>query len=517
MNTPKFGRVNKTRIIMNIMIIIVIILLAVVGVLLVINWKNKNKNDNKVTPTAAPTQGVVMVTATPEPSINVKPTSDTPTPTVGIKATATPTATPIPDPGALIVGLDSVPANIRSTVESYAKDVAKDVTVWGGNIAKNPKINIEAYYYPAFTSVLMTCTADGTSETHKEAYTFDAKTGTKLAANEVFRETYLAIIKERLQTYAVEKDPVFLRTSFIKYDEAYNATDYNKFYIHDNKVTFIFGNGTLTEILHKEFTYDADLSEATAFMYNDVNGLEVGYQIRKDLDPTRPMIALTYDDGPYDKVETKLLEIFDKYDAKCTFFAVGERIDSYKGSRESLLNVVNAGHEIGSHTYSHQSFKTEDCDKKLFWTEINKNNLTIAKNIGYAPVLIRMPGGNNKLDYMAKHLPMPMINWYLDTRDWDKGIIYPEKSTEAEYNAKVDSISKKVIDEVGDGQIVLMHSLYQTTAEATNEIMATLSIQGYQFVTVSELFYYKGITLENGKVSYSTTTKNNYNRDYSKN
>ncbi len=128
-----------------------------------------------------------------------------------------------------------------------------------------------------------------------------------------------------------------------------------------------------------------------------------------------------------------------------------------------------------------------------------------------------MPGGADKLDYMAKNLPMPMINWYLDTRDWDGGIIYPEKSTEEKMQAKTDDIYNTVIKTVGDGQIVLMHSLYQTSADATERILETLSAKGYQFVTVSELFYYKGITLENGKVSYSTTSQKNYNRDYSKN
>ncbi len=519
MNTPKFGRVNRTRIIMIVMIAIVVVLLIFVGILWGLTRKNKNGNkEPKNTPT--PTQEISMVTATPTMAQEIK-TTPTPTTTVTTKTptpTAKPTATPVPTAAVTaIAGLDTVPQVIRQTVGALAEEAVNDVEIWGGSKAKNPRVTIETFSYPAYVSVLMTCTADGTADIHREAYTFDKNSGDRLAANQVFRETYLAVIKERLQTYAAEKDETFKRTGFVSYDEAYKADDYNNFFIHDDKVTFVFGNGSLIELTHKEFTFDAELSEATAFMYRDVNGYEIGYQMRTNLDPTKPMIAITFDDGPYEKRETQLLEIFDRYNAKCTFFSIGERIDGSKAGTRSIKAIAEKGHEVGSHTYSHVSFKKEDCDKESFWTEINKNNLVIAKAIGYAPTLIRMPGGNDKLDYMAKHLPMPMINWFLDTRDWDGGIIYPEKNTEADINAKVTEVSNYVIDNVKDGQIVLMHSLYYTSAEACNEIMATLSAQGYQFVTVSELFYYKGITLENGRVSYSTTTAKNYNRNYSKN
>ena len=521
MNTPKFGRVNKTRIVMIVMIAIVAVLLVVCGVLFFITQKNKNKNNEpKNTPT--PTQEAALVTATPTAAQQVKATA-TPTPTNKAVTqqtpvpTAKPTATPVPvTETASIVGLESVPENIRQTVKAVAEETMADVKIWGGSKAKDPKVNVETFIYPAFVSVYMTCKADGTADIHRDACTFDRNTGERLAGNQVFRETYLAVIKERLQTYAAEQDEAFKRTKFVNYEEAYKANDYNNFYIHDNKVTFVFENGSLIDLSHKGFTFDADLAEATAFMYRDVNGFEIGYQIRTNLDPNKPMIAITFDDGPYEKRETQLLEIFDRYNAKCTFFAIGERIDGSKAGTRSIKAIAEKGHEVGSHTYSHVSFKKEDCDKETFWTEINRNNLVIAKTIGYAPTLIRMPGGNDKLDYMAKNLPMPMINWYLDTRDWDGGIIYPEKNTEADINAKVTEVSTYVIDNVKDGQIVLMHSLYYTSAEACNEIMATLAAQDYQFVTVSELFYYKGITLENGRVSYSTTTAKNYNRDYSK-
>ncbi len=516
MHTPKFGRVNRTRIVMIIMIIVVVLLLAIVGVLLFLNGKN-NKNKEKeadTTPTAAPTQEVVFATATPavQPKATSTPTS-TPTPTN--TATPTPTSTPTPEPA--VRDLESVPEIIREEVKSFADRTVANVSFWGGANASDPKVRIVTHYYPAYLSVVFECTATGADRVHTEAYTFDAVTGRRLKAKDMFRETYLAVIKERLQTYAPEQDTAFLGTTFVSYDEAYRAADYDLFFIHDDKITFIFPDGTLMDPVHREFTYDVSLKEAECFMYRNTDGAQVGSVIRTDLDPDKPMIAITYDDGPYEKVESRLLEILDRYNAKATFFTIGERIDGSKASLRSIQAIAQAGHEVGSHTYSHKSFKTEDCDKEAFWTNVNKNNVVIANAIGYAPVYIRMPGGADKLDYMAKNLPMPMINWYLDTRDWDGGIIYPEKSTEEKMQAKTDDIYNTVMKTVGDGQIVLMHSLYQTSADATERILETLSAKGYQFVTVSELFYYKGITLENGKVSYSTTSQKNYNRDYSKN
>ncbi len=525
MNTPKFGRINKTRIIMFVMIAIVIILLALVGVLLFLNGRGgKNRNNNgKTTPT--PTRAVALLTATPEVKANNTPTT---VPTTGAKATSTPTPvptnTPVPTatPEAVIgtIGnLMQVSEKIRGTVDDLVSEEFSKSSAWAGNDAKDIKASVECWAYPAFTSVLANFTSDG-KVIHQAGYVFETETGRRLGAYMVFRETYLAILKERLQTYAPEKDPVIGKTSFVSYDEVYNRNDFDSFYIANDKVTFIFGNDTLTDLMHKEFTYEVKLSEARAFMYMDLYFNPVGLQVRQDLDVNRPMIAFTYDDGPYEKVESQLLEIFERYNAKCTFFTLGERIDNYKSCKRSIQALAAAGHEIASHTYSHVAFRKEDCDKKEFWTQINRNNLLLAQTVGYAPVYIRMPGGNDTLDYMAKNLPMPMINWYLDTEDWNKGVVDKTKVSEETYNAKVDDITKRVIDEVlthgGDGKIILMHSLYESTAEATNEIMATLEIQGYQFVTVSELFYYKGIRLENGKVSYSTTTPKNYNRDYAK-
>ena len=80
----------------------------------------------------------------------------------------------------------------------------------------------------------------------------------------------------------------------------------------------------------------------------------------------------------------------------------------------------------------------------------------------------------------------PIIIWDIDTLDWKY------------HNSR--RISSRVINKVKDGDIVLMHDIYSATANALEIIIPSLKSKGYTFVTVSDLFYYKNIPLEKGKV-----------------
>ena len=541
MNKPKFGRSYRVRNLMIVMSAVVVLLLGIIVVLMVLNFKNKDENENDADPTPVPTKAVSFATATPTGEIKVTdvvkvtatPTAaPTKTPTKAVTATPAVTVAPTmtlapvatntpvptvvptdaPAPVVTVTGLDKVPSALKTTAETLARETAENDIVLNG-YASTQNVKISTYTFPKYVSLLFTCTSG--DRTHSEAATFDATTYKKLSASDMFNESYLAIIKERLQTAAVKEDSAFSRTSFVDYDTAYNAADYNNFYIHGSTVTFIFPNGTLTEVIHKEFTYDVKLSEAKAFMYYDTDGNRVGAEIRTNLDPTKPMIAITFDDGPYRPVDERLLEVFEENDARCTFFVLGSRIDSAESCKESVKALAAAGQEIASLTYSSTSYTSEDCDKKTFWTNINKNSLLLANTVGYAPSYIRFPGGSDRLKYMSENLPLPIINWTLDSRDWVNGVIYTDKVTEDEYNKIVTEDYLRVVENAADGQIVLFHSLYHTTVDTVNQVMLTLSCQDYQFVTVSELLYYKGIDAVNGTVTYGAI-KGEYNKDYSK-
>lgn len=197
------------------------------------------------------------------------------------------------------------------------------------------------------------------------------------------------------------------------------------------------------------------------------------------IEDNNKLIALTFDDGPNYNTN-KVIDILNKYNVKATFFILGSKI---KNNEYILKKEFNSGMEIGNHTFSHlllTKYK-EDKIKK----EINDTSNLIFEVTGKYPKLLRPSYGayNNRIKKISN---MPIIIWDIDTLDWKY------------HNSK--RIASRVINKVKDGDIILMHDIYSATANSLNIIIPELQSKGYTFVTIPELFYYKGITLEEGKV-----------------
>ena len=307
---------------------------------------------------------------------------------------------------------------------------------------------------------------------------YNLNTGEQVSGSDLIKETYFAIIKERLQTYVAENFPEEAEDEFVSYEQIYDAKDYQCFYLTQEELVFHFEANTLTDN-HPSFFYSVELSEAEAFFKIKLDGSENSPYIR-ELDPGKKMIAITFDDGPYSKVENQILELFEKYGGRATFFFLGHRIEEWFPDTPAIL--YEAGHEIASHTYSHEvNFKTDSPEK--IWSEVNKANLVIAKATGYAPDYIRFPGGI--FGETALQIPMVKVNWSVDSVD------YAFKSD--------DDGARKIFEQLmdpkylGDGAIVLLHSIYQNSYEGLELFVEYLAEQGYELVTVSEMFYYKGL------------------------
>lgn len=203
------------------------------------------------------------------------------------------------------------------------------------------------------------------------------------------------------------------------------------------------------------------------------------FVINRVIDSDKKLVALTFDDGPNYNTN-KILDILNKYDAKATFFVLGSRI---KGNEYILEKMRNSGMEIGNHTYSHLLLTKYSEDK--IKEEIDRTSELIFTTTGRKPSLLRPSYGSfNKKIKSASD--MPIIIWDVDTLDWKY------------HNSK--RITNRVVNKVRDGDIVLMHDIYSATANALESIIPLLKDKGYSFVTVSDLFYCKEITLEGGKV-----------------
>ncbi len=204
-------------------------------------------------------------------------------------------------------------------------------------------------------------------------------------------------------------------------------------------------------------------------------------------DPSKPMVALTFDDGPYGPVTNRILAKLEENGGHATFFVVGNRVKTYASS---VQRAVKDGCQIGNHTYDHKSALTKLTPAEI-QKQIHDTDVAVAYYAGSAPVIVRPVGGGVN-DTVKSSVGKPMINWSIDTLDW--------KSRNA------SSVQSNVLDHVQDGDIILMHDLYKTTADACDVIIPELTKRGYQLVTVSELAAAKGITLENGKVYTSMRT-----------
>lgn len=204
--------------------------------------------------------------------------------------------------------------------------------------------------------------------------------------------------------------------------------------------------------------------------------------IRKDLDAKKPMVALTFDDGPYAPVTNKILATLKAHDAKATFFCVGNRIPGYS---DVVKKAYNQGCQLASHTYEHKVLSTAK-KKQITW-QLKKTDSVLQNVIGCHTTALRPPGGFVN-DKVRKTVNVPMVCWNVDSEDW--------KSRN----------TKKVLkrcNSIEDGDIVLMHDLYPTTAKAVAVLVPKLRKKGFQLVTVDELFYYKGIKAKAGEVYYS--------------
>ncbi len=198
------------------------------------------------------------------------------------------------------------------------------------------------------------------------------------------------------------------------------------------------------------------------------------------IDPSKPMVALTYDDGPYDVVTNRILDVLEKNNARATFFIVGSRASSYKSC---LVRSVSLGCEIGNHTYNHTILTSASPEK--IKSEIEATNNAVKKITGVSPVIVRAPGGsvNSKVKSNVK---FPLFNWSVDTLDWK--------------NRNSSSVVSSIKNNVRDGSIVLMHDLYGSTATASEQVIPWLIKEGYQLVTVSELMAVKGIDAKAGNL-----------------
>ena len=203
------------------------------------------------------------------------------------------------------------------------------------------------------------------------------------------------------------------------------------------------------------------------------------------IDPEKPMIALTFDDGPGPGTR-RILRALESVDGRATFCMVGDRVNDYA---QTARMVAEQGSEIATHTLSHPNLaKLSAAEVRA---ELEESIAAIEQVTGVRPGVLRPPYGSTsaEVQQVCWELGVVIANWNVDTEDWRV--------------RDADAILNHVLDNARDGAIVLCHDLYPETAAAMEQAVEALAAQGYQLVSVSELLQARAGGGSAGKIYYA--------------
>ncbi len=186
-------------------------------------------------------------------------------------------------------------------------------------------------------------------------------------------------------------------------------------------------------------------------------------------DEVKPVVALTFDNGPNAFSTPILLDGLKERKVRATFFLIGENVE--KDENEKIVKrMYEEGQLIGNHTYTHCNLsKLETGEAKK---ELEQTDTVIEKITGKQPVFVRAPYGELPVD-SEQDLNRIYIGWTVDPLDWmteDPG-----------------AVVKTVVEEINPGDIILLHDCYPSSVQAALRIVDMLQGKGYEFVTVDHL------------------------------
>ena len=191
-----------------------------------------------------------------------------------------------------------------------------------------------------------------------------------------------------------------------------------------------------------------------------------------------PLVALTFDDGPRSSTTGPLLDGLALREVPATFFLVGSRIP---GNEDLVRRMAAEGHQIGIHTYDHVELK--GLSRQDFDLQVGKTRALITQLVEEGNYWLRPPYG--LMDRQAgQWCGGPVILWSVDPEDWK--------------DDDIDRIVAAVVEHVSDGDIILLHDLFPSSAQAALRVVDTLLARGCCFVTVEQLMAERGVTPEVG-------------------
>lgn len=269
------------------------------------------------------------------------------------------------------------------------------------------------------------------------------------------------LLINKIYSAVVKKYPAFISNKIVQT----NVKIFN--YDINNDLITVFFNKSMFD---KELTY---------IPYITISLVEEVYFEEYNINNTKKMVALTFDDGP-SEYTFQIVDILKLNNARGTFFMLGNRM-KYQSS--IVQAVYLSGNEIGSHSYSHKNLTR--ISKKELLTEINSVTILYNEITGDTLKYLRPPYGSID-SRLVETSAFSLIKWSIDPVDW--------------LSRDAEKISSHILEKVYDGAIILLHDLYPETIEALKIVIPELQAGGYELVTISELAEYHEYTLSQGKI-----------------
>ena len=304
-----------------------------------------------------------------------------------------------------------------------------------------------------------------------KSYFYDIKNSTYLTLNDLFDEENKLV----LFNYVGNK----LKTDYENYivldniENFYSLDNLAKysFYVDADSILIYFTPDQLSSDYYDLLTISVPLSlvKFNIDFKIDENMSMIKYDsstVSNIIDPKKKVVALTFDDGP--SIYTKdIIDILKEEDVNATFFILGNKVETYQNV---LIESIKNGNELGNHSYNHKWLSKLSI--KNLTDQIESTQEIIKEKLNYEPVFLR-PTYGSVTNRIRNNTNLKIALWSVDTKDWKI--------------KNVDRIIKKATENIKDGDVILMHDIFERTSLALKGIISELKSQDFQFVTLSEL------------------------------
>ena len=215
----------------------------------------------------------------------------------------------------------------------------------------------------------------------------------------------------------------------------------------------------------------------------------------------RKVVYLTFDDGPHPPETERVLDILRERGVRATFFLIGSKVS---GNEAVLRRMLEEGHALGLHTYSHAgTFPLLSFDKML--ADVNEGKRAVESVAGKKISLFRPPFGvtNPTIAKVIRTLGLQTVGW--DVRSFDtmfckssehscKQSVYSFKQSEhsckkSGYSCKQSGhdwyvpVVERIMKQVRPGSVILLHDRLDGASELLALLLDSLAASGYDFTT----------------------------------